>query len=383
MKIKHFCLIGLLLTVPHIFASTPIHVRSLMGASPMEARLTLLAAAETFLGTPYRYAGIDKNGMDCSGFVYVSFREGLNFNIPRSSEAIYNWAQKIETPELQPGDLVFFITAGGRRVSHLGIYAGGGWFIHSASEGPHTGVIYSRLDESYWNRTYLGAGRALPWDPDSADLIAEARETSFEGAAVSTAGPGAAPGSSAGPGGPGGPGRPGTDPGAPGSPGGPGVSIGGPGRAPTAPSPGSERGNWGDPGLFTAMGATWAWGPDITNGMTGAFRGMSLQAMVGYRWPDFHAGFQVRPEWDNDKGMARLPFAAVFGNDIVNVFTGPTGDFGRDVDNEWHWEIGISAGLPMINTGKGAFSFFGELIFRPGGGANFRASTGVRYYFKL
>jgi probable lipoprotein NlpC len=47
----------------------------------------------------------------------------------------------------------------------VGIYAGEGRFIHAASEGPKTGVIYSALDEDYWQRTYVGAGRFLPEEP--------------------------------------------------------------------------------------------------------------------------------------------------------------------------------------------------------------------------
>ena len=155
---------------PAVFAVDPIQERPLQGVSADEARLMLITAAQSLLGTKYRYAGLDRNGLDCSGFVFLSFMEGLNYAVPRTSESMYAWAEKINTEELAPGDLVFFITSG-QRISHVGIYTGDGGFIHSASRGPNTGVIYSRLDESYWRRTYKGAGRALPWDEQAFQAI--------------------------------------------------------------------------------------------------------------------------------------------------------------------------------------------------------------------
>jgi probable lipoprotein NlpC len=60
--------------------------------------------------------------------------------------------------------LVFF--SAGKNVTHAGIFlgnnsAGVGTFIHSASDGPKTGVIISTLNESYWKRTYTGSGRII------------------------------------------------------------------------------------------------------------------------------------------------------------------------------------------------------------------------------
>jgi probable lipoprotein NlpC len=144
-----------------VHGTAPISEYDLQGTSAAEARDKLLEAAGAYLGTPYRYTGVDRRGLDCSGLVYLSFRDALNYPTPRTSESIYLWAEKIDAAQLQRGDLVFFITAG-TRISHVGIYAGDDWFIHSASSGPRTGVIYSRLDESYWRDRYVGAGRAVP-----------------------------------------------------------------------------------------------------------------------------------------------------------------------------------------------------------------------------
>ena len=158
-----YCLCAFILLSSIAFAEVPIDNKLLKGASAAEARLLLLETANSYLGTPYRYAGLNRKGLDCSGLVYVSFKEGLGHETPRSAGAIYAWTEKITTAELRPGDLVFFITTG-PGISHVGIYMGEGMFIHSASQGPRTGVMYSYLDESYWKRTYKGAGRALPLD---------------------------------------------------------------------------------------------------------------------------------------------------------------------------------------------------------------------------
>ena len=138
-------------------------------ASPAEralaldtARQRLLTAAKSFAGTPYLFGGTTRRGMDCSGFVYRSFRDALGVSLPRTSEGMFLWSERIRRDYIQPGDLVFFRTTGTARITHVGIYVGGGRFIHSASQGPATGVIFSRLDERYWAGVYAGSGRALP-----------------------------------------------------------------------------------------------------------------------------------------------------------------------------------------------------------------------------
>jgi len=130
-------------------------------AAYREARSLLLTAAAQYERTPYRYGGMSKKGLDCSGFVSLSFHDALGISVPRSTDGLYSWVERIPIDKAQPGDLLFFKTTG-NKISHVGILTGEKRFIHSASSGPKTGVIYSRLDEKYWSRTYAGAGRALP-----------------------------------------------------------------------------------------------------------------------------------------------------------------------------------------------------------------------------
>ena len=64
-------------------------------------------------GTPYRYGGLDRGGVDCSGFVYRTFRDRFDMQLPRSTEEQTSLGTKVSRDELMPGDLVFFKTGGG------------------------------------------------------------------------------------------------------------------------------------------------------------------------------------------------------------------------------------------------------------------------------
>ena len=132
------------------------------GATPAEARQKVIAAAKKYIGTPYLYAGITVNGLDCSGFIYVSFNDALGVTLPRSAAGIHSWAEVISFDKAQPGDLLFFRTGNTRAITHVGLYIGDRQFLHAASAGSKTGVIYSNLDEQYYVNTYASAGRALP-----------------------------------------------------------------------------------------------------------------------------------------------------------------------------------------------------------------------------
>lgn len=120
-------------------------------------RQTFMQSARNYLGTPYVSGGIDTDGMDCSGLVYRAALDANGTELPRTVAALSGFAERISDLAREPGDLLFFNTTG--RVSHVGIYLGGGTFIHAASDGPKTGVIISALSESYWKRTYSFSGR--------------------------------------------------------------------------------------------------------------------------------------------------------------------------------------------------------------------------------
>lgn len=116
----------------------------------------IIATAYSYLGTPYRYGGTSYSGIDCSGFTMRVFGS-FGFSLPHGATSQYYMCRGVTTEERAPGDLVFFAT-GGSGIGHVGIYLGGGQFIHASTT---SGVIISSLYESYYARTYLFAARLV------------------------------------------------------------------------------------------------------------------------------------------------------------------------------------------------------------------------------
>jgi len=143
-----------------IFSVYPVISSPITVLHPAETRDVIVDIALSYKGSPYRYGGMENSGFDCSGFVFRVFVDATGQRIPRTSAGLYAWAEPISSLEMQKGDLLFFNTTG--TVSHVGIYMGNGRFIHSASDGPETGIIISSLEEPYWKRRYIGAGRVVP-----------------------------------------------------------------------------------------------------------------------------------------------------------------------------------------------------------------------------
>ena len=123
---------------------------SVVPASPYSG---VVGIAMQYLGTPYVWAGASPAGFDCSGFTMYVFAQ-VGVSLPHFSGGQYSMGVPVAYSQLQPGDLVFFEGLG-----HVGIYIGGGQFIHS----PHTGdvVKISSLAEAYYAGSYVGARRIL------------------------------------------------------------------------------------------------------------------------------------------------------------------------------------------------------------------------------
>jgi cell wall-associated NlpC family hydrolase len=121
-----------------------------VGPAPPPTHSSVVSIAEQYLGVPYRWGGASPSGFDCSGLVMYVFAQ-VGVSLPHSSYAQYGMGSPVSRDQLQPGDLVFFDGLG-----HVGIYVGGGSFIHA----PHTGDVVKISSISGWYAsTYVGARR--------------------------------------------------------------------------------------------------------------------------------------------------------------------------------------------------------------------------------
>jgi peptidoglycan DL-endopeptidase CwlO len=133
-------------------ASAPLPADAASASPAPPARFGgVVGIAMQYLGTPYRWGGASPGGFDCSGFVMYVFAQ-VGVSLPHNAAAQYGQGSPVSRSELQAGDLVFFSGLG-----HVGIYMGGGQFIHA----PHTGdvVKISNLGEGWYASSYVGARR--------------------------------------------------------------------------------------------------------------------------------------------------------------------------------------------------------------------------------
>ena len=151
MRARHLTVLAV---VALAAACTPIQhetPRSAAASPGAAARL----AAESRIGTAYRYGGSGPDAFDCSGLVAYAYQQ-VGVSVPRTAAQQYALARPVPRSELRPGDLVFFRLSG-REVSHVGIYAGDGQFVHAPQTGGQ--VSTANLDDEWYRQRYAGAGR--------------------------------------------------------------------------------------------------------------------------------------------------------------------------------------------------------------------------------
>lgn len=125
-------------------------------AVPSVSGAQILTEARKYLGTRYLSGGASPSGFDCSGLVYYVLKQ-VGYSPYRTPVDQYKHGTAVSKAELKPGDIVFFAGTGASGISHVGIYAGNGQFIHAPNS--RSTVSYSSLTSGYWANHYYGARR--------------------------------------------------------------------------------------------------------------------------------------------------------------------------------------------------------------------------------
>lgn len=131
-------------------------VLAVLLAMPVNAPAVFRALG--LIGAPYRFGGAGERGYDCAGLVRSAYA-AAGVKLPRTTTELFKAGLAVSRDELRPGDLVFFRNTYRRGISHVGIYIGGGRFVHAPSRGGQ--VRTDSLQASYYSSRFAG-GRRIP-----------------------------------------------------------------------------------------------------------------------------------------------------------------------------------------------------------------------------
>jgi len=117
--------------------------------------IELYSFIDRWAGTRYKYGGMSKNGVDCSGFCNVLYKEVYKKQLPRTTKEIAKQLNRVNKNKLSEGNLVFF-NIQGKKNSHVGVYLMNNKFVHASSS---KGVIISSLENPYYKKAYNKGGK--------------------------------------------------------------------------------------------------------------------------------------------------------------------------------------------------------------------------------
>jgi len=106
---------------------------------------------------PYKLGGSNTNGVDCSSFIQIVYRDAFNIKLPRTTKDQVKKGYFINKSSIKEGDLVFFKT--GYNIRHAGIIIEKDKFMHASQK---SGVSISSLSNPYWRSRYWQSRRVLP-----------------------------------------------------------------------------------------------------------------------------------------------------------------------------------------------------------------------------
>jgi probable lipoprotein NlpC len=142
------------LAVKHEPEDSISHAKKVDLSDSKAVKETLYLQYQQWKDTKYVIGGLSKKGIDCSGFVYVTYLEKLGIELPRSTAHQSQSGKEIKRSELRAGDLVFFKT--GLKVRHVGMYLENDTFLHASTK---VGVTISTLRDYYWGKKYWHSRR--------------------------------------------------------------------------------------------------------------------------------------------------------------------------------------------------------------------------------